>query len=194
MSLRLLGGTFKGRMIKSPKGALSKPTMSIMRKSVFDILQTAVEDASFLDVFACSGAMGLEALSRGALKSTFIDKDKLSIKCIQENLRLLNVEDKGDVFCGDALAMLKKLHEKKRTYSIVYIDPPYTHIQEPTISPITLLSYLEESSLLEPGAIVFVEEGYPSLTHIDTHTFSKLRLKNSRKFSSSLLHQFHYSL
>lgn len=80
MSLRIIGGSFKGRLLKAPTGPLSRPTMSIMRKAVFDICQSVIEDAHFLDLFACSGAMGIEALSRGAAHATFIEKDKKNYK------------------------------------------------------------------------------------------------------------------
>ena len=109
MSLRLIGGKFKNHLIKTPTGLLTKPTMSMLRKSVFDICQGDVDGSKFLDVFACSGAMGLEALSRGASFATFIEKDRRATKCIQENLQAMHLDTQAKVLCGDALTLLKKL-------------------------------------------------------------------------------------
>ena len=78
--MKILGGTFKGRIIKTPKGKTTRPTLSSLRESVFNISQNRIENAQFLDLFAGSGAMGLEAISRGADRAVFIDKDKHAIR------------------------------------------------------------------------------------------------------------------
>ena len=91
MTLRIIGGKFKGRLIKTPKGEKTRPTSAILRKAVFDICQNQITDARFLDLFAGSGAMGLEALSRGASHATFVERDKHSVSCLKENLALLNL-------------------------------------------------------------------------------------------------------
>lgn len=194
MSLRLIGGKFKNHQIKTPAGILTKPTMSLMRKSVFDICQADVEGSRFLDVFACSGAMGLEALSRGAAFATFIDKDRRATACIQENIRQLHVENQTRVCCGDAMQVLKKFSQEKEKYSIVYIDPPYTHVDKHNCSPIEFLEFFDRADLLDNGAIVFIEEGFPSQTNLEHTSLKNLRFKNSRKFSNSLLHQFYISM
>lgn len=194
MSLRLIGGKFKNHLIKTPTGLLTKPTMSLMRKSVFDICQADVEGSSFLDVFACSGAMGLEALSRGADSATFIDKDRRAASCIKENLQSLHLEKQGHVYCGDAMSVLKKLDAEKKKFSLIYIDPPYTHADQHSCSPKELLEFFDKSDLLEKGATLFLEEGFPSHLALESHSFTKLRFQNSRKFSKSLLHLFYNSM
>ena len=93
MGLRILGGTFRNRLLKSPKGEQTRPTLAVMRKSVFDILQTQIEGAAFLDLYAGSGAMGLEALSRGASHATFVDANRFALSCIEDNICLLKVEN-----------------------------------------------------------------------------------------------------
>jgi len=194
MSLRLIGGKYKNHPIKTPTGILTKPTMSLMRKSVFDICQADVEESRFLDVFACSGAMGLEALSRGASFATFIDKDRRATTCIQENIRHLHFEKQTRVCCGDAMLVLKKLAKENEKYSLVYIDPPYIHVDKHNCSPTEFLEFFDGADLLTPGAILFIEEGFPSKTHIENTPLKQLHFKNSRKFSNSLLHQFNISL
>jgi len=194
MSLRLIGGKFKNHLIKTPTGLLTKPTMSMLRKSVFDICQGDVDGSKFLDVFACSGAMGLEALSRGASFATFIEKDRRATKCIEDNLQAMNLEAKAKVLCGDALTLLKKLPSEKPLFNLVYIDPPYTLVKNPGCNPQELLEFFDTSNLLENGTTLFLEEGFPSHLSIESLSLTTLCFKNSRKFSNSLLHQFYISL
>ncbi|MBM3207970.1 MAG: 16S rRNA (guanine(966)-N(2))-methyltransferase RsmD [Chlamydiae bacterium] len=194
MSLKIIAGKFKNHSIKTPEGVLTKPTMSLMRKSVFDICQAYVNESEFLDVFACSGAMGIEAISRGALHATFIDNDKRSTKCIEQNMEKLGIRNQGTVLCIDATDGLKKLAKEGRKFSLVYIDPPYTHLKVSGHSPGEILELLDSLDLLLPNALVFIEEAFPASLQPDKMELFKLRHKNSRKFSSSLLHQFTYSL
>ncbi len=187
MSLRIIGGAFKGRLLKAPTGPLARPTMSMMRKSVFDICQSYIDGAHFLDVFACSGAMGLEALSRGASHATFIEKDRKTLQLLQENVKTLGVEKQATVLSGDVFALVKKLSS---TYDIIYIDPPYPLTESPQKPILGLLHFLDESNLLAKSATIFLEERAPGSFDPKALTFQKLQHKNTRKFSSSLLHQF----
>ena len=92
MSLRIIAGEFRNRLLKSPKSLQTRPTLAILRKAVFDILQPYIHQAHFLDLFAGSGLMGIEALSRGASHTTFVDNDRNAIRCIRENISLLNLQ------------------------------------------------------------------------------------------------------
>lgn len=190
MSLKIIGGRFKNRLLKTPGTALTKPTMSLMRKSLFDIVQADIEEAKFLDVFACSGAIGLEAISRGAASAIFIDIDRKAIRCIEENIKLLGVTEQCTVICGDALTALKALEKQQATFSLVYLDPPYIHADKKQCSPQVLLDFFDRSTLLEPGAKLFIEEGGVASFTPEAVPLKNLFHKNSRKFSSSLLHQF----
>lgn len=189
MSLRIIGGSFKGRLLKAPTGPLSRPTMSVMRKAVFDICQCLIEDAYFLDLFACSGAMGIEALSRGAAHATFIEKDKKTISLLIENIKTLQIEKQTTVLSGDVFSQLKRL---KPLYHILYIDPPYP-LTESADKPIEkLLEFFDQSSLLAENSLVFVEERAPG-TLYPSLPLTHLAYKNTRQFGSSLLHQWEYT-
>ncbi|MBS0627150.1 MAG: 16S rRNA (guanine(966)-N(2))-methyltransferase RsmD [Verrucomicrobia bacterium] len=187
MSLRIIGGEFKGRTLKSPSESFTKPTLSLMRKSVFDICQNIIEDSRFLDLFACSGAMGIEAISRGASHTTFIEKDRKTSKILLENIKSFNLEEKTDLLTADVFTVIKTL--KKDPYDIIYIDPPYPISKEPNSPVLSLLHFLDKSSLLAPKSTLFVEEGAPGTLHPEKETFERLRYKNSRKFGAALLHQ-----
>ena len=191
MTLRIIGGKFKGRLIKTPKGEATRPTSSILRKAVFDICQAEIADSNFLDLFAGSGAMGIEAISRGAKQATFIDKDRNAQSCIQANFELLQIGSACTLLKGDALAMLQKLQREKRTFHVIYIDPPYGAIVKETGNSLTseILHQLSTSSLLAEEGIVFIEE--EQVKNLPPKpTFDNLKLIDSRTFGKSLLHQY----
>jgi 16S rRNA (guanine(966)-N(2))-methyltransferase RsmD len=136
--------------------------------------------------------MGIEALSRGASSATFIDNDRRATKCIQDNVTKLGLADKATILCIDALQGLKKLSKDGKQFSLIYIDPPYTHIGISGHSPLEILSLVDSLDLLQQEALVFVEEASPESIEIDKLRLTKLKYKKTRKFSSSLLHQFIY--
>jgi 16S rRNA (guanine966-N2)-methyltransferase len=194
MSLRIIGGRFRNRLLKAPKGSQTRPTTAIVRKAVFDICQFQIQDANFLDVFAGSGLMGIEALSRGAAHAAFIDHDKFAIRCIHENVHLLQLEDQAAVIMGDAMAVLKKLEASKTRFQLIYVDPPYGHntgLKKNLFSPNErILKFLDASPLAAPGAIVFVEEAFPAELKPGQMLLNTLVYKDMRKFGKSVLHQY----
>ena len=109
-SLHVIGGSLRNRSLKTPKGDQTRPTTAILRKAVFDIVRPYIEGATFLDLFAGSGAMGIEALSCGASHATFIDQNRSAIQCIRENLQSLKIENKATVIQGSAVSILKRLY------------------------------------------------------------------------------------
>lgn len=186
MSLHIIGGRFKNRSLKTPKKASVRPTLAIVRKAVFDICQAQIEGAQVLDLFAGSGAMGLEALSRGASHATFVELDRDSYRCIEENIQTLNVSDAATLHFGNALSLLKKFREKKNKFDLIYIDPPYQ--EEKLLSDV--LHLIDEVDLLSEGGIVFVEEASPPHLMTEKLALQHLTYKDTRKFGKSVLHQF----
>lgn len=178
MSLRIIGGTFRNRPIKSPKGDRTRPTSALMRKALFDICQPFIEGASFLDLFAGSGAMGIEAISRGAAHATFVDKDKHALDCILSNLKALQIESACTVIAGAVPAALKRL---KKPFDIVYIDPPYGQVE---IAP--LLVFFDTQDLLTPAAHVFVETDHI----LEPIPLEHLAAKEKRKYGNSFLYEY----
>ena len=189
MSLRIIGGAFRNRPIKSPKGEQTRPTLAIMRKAVFDILQTSIEQAYFLDLYAGSGAMGLEALSRGADHVTFIDSNSQALRCIEENIQHLGVKDQCTLISYDCLKALKNLVKQKKQFNLIYADPPYA-----TASKLKLLHeiliFLDTQPLVLNNGTLFLEESFPATLHPETLSLTSLRHVDTRTFSHSLLHQF----
>ena len=180
--MRIIGGKFRGRVLKS-LGRHTRPTSSITRKSVFDICKDVIEGARFLDLFAGTGAIGIEALSRGATHVVFVEKDRSALRSIRENLTTLNLENACQILALDALQYLKK---KPPAFDIIYIDPPYKEAEE----NIFLLTLIDELQLLNPGGILFLEEGSHLKTDVQHLPLSYLRWINTRHFGTTLLHQF----
>lgn len=188
MTLRIIGGEFKNRLLKAPKSLKTRPTLAVLRKAVFDMLQFNIVDACFLDLFAGSGLIGIEALSRGASHVVFIDSDRTAVRCIEENLKLLGLSGKADVYLLEATAALAKCAKKKSIFDVIYIDPPYKlSAQTPILKE--LLLFIDTQSLLSPGGFVLIEETTPATLPCPLELTS-LHFVNTRKFSDSILHQY----
>ncbi len=175
MSLRIVGGLFRGRLLKSPQGDQTRPTTSMVREAVFNICQEWIQGARFLDLFAGSGAMGLEAISRGAIFATFIDKDKHASACIRQNIELLQVQEMAQVLTIEVRTALPKLLSP---YDIIYIDPPYEK------DTAVILDELTKLNLLSSNGILFVEERYQSKT---AHIPKGFELINKRRYGIAQL-------
>lgn len=178
--MRIIAGSLKNRTIAAPKGEETRPTSSKVRGALFNICQHSIEGARFLDLFAGSGAMGIEAISRGAAKATFVDASPFCCRCIQSNLKALEVEGKGQVICRDVFAALKGLQIKKAQYDLVYIDPPYGEFPMEH-----LLAPFRESLLAEEG-IIFFEEGVRG--KLESH-FAGFELLSVREYGKTVLYQ-----
>ncbi|MEW6623307.1 MAG: 16S rRNA (guanine(966)-N(2))-methyltransferase RsmD [Bacillota bacterium] len=120
--MRVISGSAKGRKISAPKGMRLRPTSDRVKEAIFNIIAPHVVGCRFLDLFAGTGNIGIEALSRGASKCTFIDQWSQSIKYIKLNLEKLAILDKSIVIKGDVKKIVEVLDD---TYDIVFMDPPY---------------------------------------------------------------------
>lgn len=181
MSLRIISGKFKGRLLKAPKGATTRPTQSMLREAFFNICQSSIADASFLDLFAGSGAMGFEALSRGASHVCFIEKDKGAAGCIRENIEHLQIQSEAILYPIDYRIALKRLKKNGEHFDIVYVDPPYKQQVEPILED--LLSF----EILKPTSLLFVEQ-HSSRTKV--FSAPGITCVGSRKFGDALLQQY----
>ncbi|CCJ34550.1 16S rRNA (guanine(966)-N(2))-methyltransferase RsmD [Caloramator australicus] len=123
--MRIITGEAKGRIIKAPEGMNTRPTLDRVKESVFNIISNKIYDAIVLDMFAGSGNLGLEAISRGAKFCTFIEKDKSAYKVLKENIKNLNFEDRSKAYFGDSFKIIKNLSKENFKYDLIFLDPPY---------------------------------------------------------------------
>lgn len=185
--MRIFSGIYKGRAIQTPAGSHVRPTSAKLRQSLFNICQFIEKPYLFLDLFCGSGAMGLEALSRGASHATFVDSSRESIRCIKQNVNAFGCGQTDgitvDIIHGDVFDMLEKLAKKRQLFDIIYADPPY-HMG---LGLRTLL-LIDELNLLKPSGYFFLEEENNSLP--EDVSLKNLVLKNSRQMGKSTLWQF----
>src|SRR5262249_41401409 len=122
--MRIIAGAYKGRNLKSPPSMNVRPTSDRLRETLFNVIAPRIEDARFLDLCAGSGAVGIEALSRGASHATFVDRSRRMCKLVEANLERWRVsEGGGDIYCSEANEFLRQ--SKNERWDIVYFDPPY---------------------------------------------------------------------
>jgi 16S rRNA (guanine966-N2)-methyltransferase len=121
--MRIVRGSLGGRVLRTPAGADTRPTSEKVREAIFNILPD-VDGMQVLDLFAGSGALGLEALSRGAAHATFVDQGKAALTSVRTNVRDLGLESRSTVVAGDAVALAAR-HTPAAPWQLVFIDPPY---------------------------------------------------------------------
>ena len=121
--LRIIAGEFKGRRLKTPAGRSVRPTGDRVKEAWFSILQPSIPDARVLDLFAGSGALGFEALSRGAVAADFVENHQASLATIRDNAAALKVEDRVTIHRMDAVRFAERL--QPGAYDVVFADPPY---------------------------------------------------------------------
>lgn len=151
--LRIITGTAKGKKLKTLEGEATRPTSERIKEAVFSSIQFDVENRRVLDLFAGSGQMGLEALSRGAESVMFIDSAREAMEIVKENARTIGFFDRCKYLVSDWRNYIRKASERER-FDLVFIDPPYA-----MKCSLEAAKRLAEADLLAVGAIVVLESG-----------------------------------
>ena len=187
--MRISGGEFRGRVLSVPKGLDVRPTQDRVREALFSMLQNDIRGARFLDLFAGSGSVGLEALSRGAEAVTFVEQAPRSLVCLSRNIALLKVEDRCRVIRADVYAWLAATSE---SFDIAYADPPYAVGVEHGYA--TMLARLAEGGFVNSGGLFIAEmtigqtvDSSPAWELCRDRTYGQTRLAiyRRRAFTSS---------
>jgi 16S rRNA (guanine(966)-N(2))-methyltransferase RsmD len=150
--MRITGGQARGVIIKAPKNMRTRPTSDKVREALFDTLGAKVLDRKVLDLFAGSGAIAIEALSRGAKQAALVEQDPVAARLIRENLTRAGFSERAEVFMTDFRDAVRKLGRIARQFDLVFIDPPY---QSCLLDQITLV--LEQHRIVAPHAILILE-------------------------------------
>ncbi len=128
--LRVIGGKAKGRLLKVPRRVKIRPTADKVRESLFNVIgPSLVKGTRFLDLFAGTGAIGIEALSRGAEYVTFVESNRKCIKIIHENIELCGFLVSASLICDDVLSVIDRLLYYESPYDIIFVDPPYNYLK-----------------------------------------------------------------
>ena len=150
--MQITDGKHRGKYLKSSASPKVRPTARRIREIMFRILFRRVRAGRFLDLCAGSGTVGLEAISRGALLTTFVERKARMCSFIRKNMQILGIKDgHGEIHESEAVAFLKKMDKKRRFWDVVYYDPPYdTDYDE-------VLKYLERGVSIKPGGVLVIE-------------------------------------
>ena len=151
--LRIVGGKYRHLLISAPEISSTRPTTDKVREALMSALGMSLKDAVVLDLFAGSGALGLEALSRGSKKAYFCDNNMLAYKTIKNNIEKLRIDEEVEVIFGDYISAIKKIKDKGEKIDIVFLDPPYA--KEEVYDKVT--DYLLECDMLSEKAIIVKE-------------------------------------
>jgi 16S rRNA (guanine966-N2)-methyltransferase len=170
--MRIIAGSHRGHRISAPKGTKTRPTSDFVRETAFNLIGP-VDGASVIDVFAGSGALGLEALSRGAARATFVDSDREACRTINANLDKLGLQ--ATVLCQDAA---RALAGQRGTYDLVLADPPYDYAGLERLGP------LLRRILAPDGLLVYQTEAKTE------PAIEALEIRTSRKYGSARLTLF----
>ena len=151
--MRVIGGQFRSRLLTAPRGTDTRPTSDRLRETLFNVLAPRIAGTVFVDLYAGSGAVGIEAISRGAAQAFFAESDKAALTALRANLQALGI--RAQVESGGVPTLLKRMLASRQQADIVFLDPPYEEEEEYQRT----LTWLggEGSALLTPGGIVIAE-------------------------------------
>lgn len=182
--MRVIGGTLKGRRLASFRGLGVRPTPDPVREALFNILQgEPAAGGRVLDLFAGTGALGIEALSRGAAKAVFVDSSRASVSIIRKNIEICGLAARSRVINRDALAALRGLAASGECFDLIFMDPPYEsgYVEK-------ALGAIEAGGLLNPGGMVVAEASARS--GVDCEGLGLLGLKGTRRYGDTKVYFF----
>ncbi len=188
--MRVVTGEAKGRKLKAPKTPGTRPIIDRVKTALFDILSVRVEDARFLDLFAGTGSVGIEALSRGAASATFIEMNYNALKLVRENLKITGLQDRAEVLHTDAFKFLQTYAaekqslagSQKREYDIIYVAPPQYQGMAARA-----LQLLDNSQLVPDTGLVIIQIHPKERSVVAAVRLTRLALTDERRYGSTLL-------
>jgi 16S rRNA (guanine966-N2)-methyltransferase len=179
MALRIIGGELKGRKLVTVPGLETRPTADRVRESIFNILGAGVRGALVLDLFAGTGAMGIEALSRGAESVVFVDNNKTAMMALTKNIKICALESRANIIKWNILKNLNVIGGFPAAFNLVFVDPPYNK----DMIQLTL-SNLDKSRCLENGARVAIEHSPREPISVEDQNF---KISDQRRYGKTLV-------
>ena len=174
--MRVIAGSARRLLLKTIEGMDTRPTTDRIKETLFNMLNTQIPGCTFLDLFSGSGAIGIEALSRGAKQAFFVESNPEAVSCIRENLSRTHLEEGALVLNCDVIAGLKKLEGRNPRFDIIFMDPPYKKGFEEEV-----LSIIDRSSICTEDTVVIVESS------LDTEIpdFEKLKVVRVKEYKTN---------
>lgn len=168
--IRITGGKFKGRVIRLPKGLKVRPTSSMVREAIFDMIGPKIINATVLDLFSGSGLLGLEAKSRGSKQVFFVEQDKTTCKVLKDNVATLTQLHEDPILCSTAYKALRQLNHAGIRFDIALLDPPYAM----DVAPV--LNTFSTTGIVKASGWIILERGKHALDTIPGD-FVKIKVK-----------------
>ena len=150
--MRVIAGSARRLTLKTIEGMDTRPTTDRIKETLFNMIQNDIYGCTFLDLFSGSGAIGIEALSRGAKEAVFVEKNPKAADCIRDNLKAARLADKATLLNCDISDALKRIENRKSAFDFIFMDPPYHMGLERRV-----MEYLSESSLVYEDTVIIIE-------------------------------------
>jgi 16S rRNA (guanine966-N2)-methyltransferase len=177
--MRVIGGNARGRRLKAPKGQALRPTSGRVKEALFNILPHDLNGMKVLELFAGTGNLSIEALSRGAAEAVLVDSSSRSAKAIRENLRKLELADQAQVWVMRASRALRVLARSGQNFDVIFLDPPY---ERSLLDP--ALKLIAEGALLRPTGVIIAE--HSARERVEPN-YGMLTLTDQRRYGGTLL-------
>jgi 16S rRNA (guanine(966)-N(2))-methyltransferase RsmD len=178
--MRVIAGKYRSRRLQAPSGTATRPTSDRLRETLFNVVAQSVPGSIWLDLFAGSGAVGIEALSRGAEKVYFVESSGAALRAIRANLQSLGIADGWQILDRDVLAALSQLEAQNVSCDLCFLDPPYRKKQDYE----RILSFLSNSNLLTESTLAIAEHD----KHFDPgESFGKLVRRRTLRQGDAIL-------
>lgn len=183
--MRIIAGKYRGFTLNTIPGKLIRPTPSKVREAIFDIIGFKVVDSDFLDLFAGTGAIGIEAISRGAKSVTFVERNRNAIELINTNLTKIGEKETATIVKNDYIYSLKFLNEQQKKYDIIFLDPPYNKdLLQKTLNEI------DRSSLLKNNSIIIAQY---QIHEKMQNNFSRIQTIKEKRYGKTKVTIFSYN-
>lgn len=176
--MRVISGSAKSLKLKTIEGMETRPTQDRIKETLFNMIQYHVAGCLFLDLFAGSGGIGIEALSRGADQAYFVEKAKNAVSCIRENLKYTNLESKAVVMASDVQSAIRVLEKQGIVFDYIFMDPPYKKGWEQQI-----LALLDRSPICSSDTVVIVESSVETV--ILEKDYENLKVEKIKKYKTN---------
>lgn len=173
--MRVISGSARGLRLYAPKGLTTRPTVDKIKESLFNIINSSLPEAAFLDLFSGSGAIGIEALSRGAKRAVFVDSSNDSIEAIKRNLKASRLSEHAVVIKMSAAAAIKYLAQNGERFDIIFMDPPYSK----SLVDTALAAIDNERLLANDGFIIAeqsIDEPEPNIAGLEVFRIKEYKI------------------
>lgn len=171
--MRVIAGSARRVQLKTPEGMETRPTTDRIKETLFNMLQPYLCDCHFLDLFSGSGAIGIEALSRGALQAVFVEMGQEPLRCIRNNLKNTKLEGQAKIISVDVMSALQQLEQQGEQFHIIFMDPPYRMEWERKV-----LEVLVQSKIADKDTLIIFEASLDTdLSYIEDMGYTIHKIK-----------------